>query len=460
MNEKTIPQYKQWTNSSVLALATGTDPIESIINRAKDEVRQAIQQGWKGPPFDPFELAENMGIALSPRSDILDARILSAGFKRFKIEYNPARPRGRMRFSVAHEIAHTLFPDCGEMVRNRNRLIDSVADDWQLELLCNLAAAEFLMPVGSELNPANPVTIDNLLSLQKQFDVSTEAIAIRLTKITQEPCTLFVASKANDDTESEHYHAEYSVPSRTSRLTIPYGTLIEDTVLSQCTAVGYPAKGEHAKIADQSDIHLECVGIPPYPGHGLPRVVSIASSRRLKPYGTPSVLELFGDALEPRGNGRRLIAHIVNDKTATWGAGFGRAVRERYPIAQSEFRQWVARDKSNLNLGNIHVSPISDDLVLVHMVAQHGYGESSKPRLRYDALTECLRKVKGIAKKKQASVHMPRIGTGYAGGNWPYILELVDEYLDKDGIQVTIYTLPSNQPVSEVQGSLGLGAPR
>ena len=93
-----MQQYGRWTNSSVLALAAGSDPIESVIKRAKAEVNRAMQRGWKGPPFDPFELAEHMGIALSPRSDIPDALILPAGFERFRIEYNPERPRGRAQF--------------------------------------------------------------------------------------------------------------------------------------------------------------------------------------------------------------------------------------------------------------------------------------------------------------------------------------------------------------------------
>lgn len=456
MIKMTMRQYGQWTNKSVLVFAAGSDPIESMIQRAKAEVQQAMQRGWKGPPFDPFELAKHMGIALSPRSDIIDARVLPVGAERFKVEYNPERPRGRMRFSVAHEIAHTLFPDCKETSRNRLQLADSTAENWQLELLCNIAAAEFLMPVGSGLDPTNPVTVDNLLLLQKHFDVSTEAIAIRVAKITQTPCTIFAASKINDHAEGEGYRVEYSVPSRTSKLSIIHGTAIKDRILSQCTAVGYTAKGGQARIANYNDVHLECVGIPPYPGHALPRIVAIASSGRLKPTKTPNVLELFGDALEPRGEGRRLIAHIVNDKTANWGAGFGRAVREMYPMAQLEFRRWVSLDRTNLNLGNVYVSTVSDNLLLVHMIAQHGYGESSKPRLRYDALVKCLRKVKDIAEEQHASIHMPRIGTGYAGGNWSYILELVDEYLARAGVPVTVYTLPGSQPVHEVQGSLGI----
>ncbi|GAI75061.1 unnamed protein product, partial [marine sediment metagenome] len=68
----TLRQYGQWTNVSVLAFAAGSDPINIMIERAKSVVMRAVQRGWKGPPFDPFELAEYMGIALSPRSDIID----------------------------------------------------------------------------------------------------------------------------------------------------------------------------------------------------------------------------------------------------------------------------------------------------------------------------------------------------------------------------------------------------
>ena len=295
----TIQEYGQWTNSSVLAFAADSDPIESMIQRAKTEVRKAIQQGWNGPPFDPFELAIYMGIEILPRSDIYDARVLPISAKRFRIEYNPERSRGRTHFSVAHEIAHTLFPDCAETAKNRLRRVDSLEDDWQLELLCNIAAAEFLMPVGSELNPSNPVTVNNLLQLQKQFEVSSEAIAIRLAKITLEPCTIFTASKISNDIGDKRYVVEYSVSSRTSRLGIPHGTVLEGTVMSQCTAVGYTAKEELARFQNYRNIHLECVGIPPYPGQMLPRIVAVACSQQRKSVGTPNIIELFGDALEP-----------------------------------------------------------------------------------------------------------------------------------------------------------------
>ena len=92
------------------------------------------------------------------------------------------------------------------------------------------------------------------------------------------------------------------------------------------------------------------------------------------------------------------------------------------------------------------------------MIAQHGYGESARPRIRYQALANCLEKLKEVAVGQRASVHVPRIGTGYAGGNWGYILELIDEFLVKPGIEVTTYTLPDYEPTREEQGVLRFGA--
>jgi IrrE N-terminal-like domain len=96
-----------WTNRSVLALGA-EDPETEILERAQRMVLEAVELGWAGPPFDPFELARLRGLEIMPREDLYDARVLSAG-SRLRIEYNPARPRARQRYSIAHEIAHTLF---------------------------------------------------------------------------------------------------------------------------------------------------------------------------------------------------------------------------------------------------------------------------------------------------------------------------------------------------------------
>ncbi len=448
-------QIEYWTNPSVMQFAGDSDPIELITEKAEDEVLRAMQAGWQGPPFDPFKLADFLEIPTNPREDVLDARIVPAGSRRVQIEFNPNRSRGRLRFSIAHEIAHTLFPDCIESVRNRGQATGTRNDDWQLELLCNIAAAEFLMPVGGEIDPKIPITIDNLLRLQKEFDVSTEAISIRLAKVTTEPCTIFAAARISDTESMRTYRLDYNVPSRASTIQLPRGLEFSDNILSQCTAVGYTSKGIQRGIGKFHELYLECVGIPPYPGNKYPREIGIARRKNGQAVEALSINFLHGNALEPRGTGTRIIAQIVHHKTPNWGAGFARAVRNTYPSVQKNFKEWAIMNPDKFSLGNIYTSQISDELCLVNMIAQHGYGESIKPRIRYAALRDCLHQLREISLSKGVSVHMPRIGTGYAGGNWGYILELVDEILVRNGVAVTIYTLPDYEP-SETQGILRL----
>ncbi len=449
---------KYWTHPSVVAFCGGSDPIELIIDRARDGVMRALEQGWTGPPFDPFKLANYLKVETVPNEEVFDAHTLPLGPSRFKIEYNPNKPRARKRFSVAHELAHTLFPDCGEAIRKRKRTLGRSEDEWQLELLCNIAAAEFLMPIGfgSDLEKEH-VSVENILRLQKQYDVSTEAISHRLANITGEPCIIFVATQMSDELDAS-YRIDYSIPSRSSNMTIPRGFKIpSQTVLSECVAIGFTAKGTVHWGSQLPPIKIECVGIPPYPGHYRPRIVGVARTKIPGKPQTNEITYLRGDALEPRGTGKRIIAHIVNDKTPNWGAGFPLVIKKRWPFVQKDFRDWVTLDRSNLALGNIHSSIVSEEgLIIVHMIAQHGYGRSKKPRIRYGALRICLENLSKIALQTSASIHMPRIGTGQAGGNWWIISGLIDEALLRQNNKVTVYDLPGSSFVDNRSAVLNL----
>ncbi|MFC1914911.1 ImmA/IrrE family metallo-endopeptidase [Chloroflexota bacterium] len=437
-----------WTNPSVNNFIEGLDPIDFIKNKAREIVIAAIQEGWKGPPFDPFILAEFLKIPVIPRDDINDARIIPSGSQQFKIEFNPNKPRWRTRFSIAHEIAHTLFPDCAENIRNRSRTGLIRKDDWQLEILCNIAAAEMLMPIGTALDLYHePMDIDNILRLQNMYEVSLEAISLRLIRITEDPCIVFAAARTYNHDKTAYYRIDYSVSSRTAKLNITKGINIpENTLLFRCTAVGFTAKGSEYWDVNLPKLHIECVGIPPYPNETYPRIVGII---RLKNPGhsvLPHIEYLWGDALQPQSNDYRIIAHIVNDKTPNWGGlGFAREVRKRYPNVQDDFCNWANDDRCNLELGNVHLSEISENISLISLIAQHGYGPSKKPRIRYISLEKCLAKCANIATQKNASVHMPRIGSGQAGGNWKVIVEMIDETLVRNGINVSIYSPPSHR---------------
>jgi Zn-dependent peptidase ImmA (M78 family) len=78
-------------------------------------------------------------------------------------------------------------------------------DDWQLEMLCNMAASELLMPIGSlPLLEAEHLTIDSILELRKKYEVSTEAILLRAARITSEPCAVFTASRRDAEQRARY----------------------------------------------------------------------------------------------------------------------------------------------------------------------------------------------------------------------------------------------------------------
>lgn len=452
-----------WTNKSVLALAGNDDPEAVVSAKAEELALAALSDGWAGPPYDPFELAHRLKIPVVARDDLYDARILPGRGNGFTLEYNPSRPRGRVRFSVAHELAHTLFPDAAEQIRYRSSHEERSGDDWQLEMLCNIAASEVLMPTGTfpQLTHEN-LDIDHLMHLRKQYDVSTEALLLRLTKLADEPVTMFAASRPPTTKALDGpLRIDYWRTGRAAVGALRRGArLPRDSVAYACTAVGFTAKGVESWPGG-GEIRVEAVGIPPYPGQRMPRVAGILGPNQPSDGSAPRKIEyVTGDATEPRGCGPRAIVHLVNDKTANWGGAFANALRSRYPEAQQDFRAWVAADKSRLRLGEIRRIDVEPELEVITIVGQKGYGSSAHPRVRYEALRSALQRVSKLLDRGPASVHMPRIGAGMAGGDWNVIAELVCHELVDHGHEVTVYSRPHDtwQPatMSPVQQAIPL----
>ena len=75
------------------------------------------------------------------------------------------------------------------------------------------------------------------------------------------------------------------------------------------------------------------------------------------------------------------------------------------------------------------------------MIGQHKINkdEFGNAPIRYDAIKKGLSDVILFAKDKGASVHMPRIGCGLAGGKWELIEPIILETLSENDIPVTVY---------------------
>jgi len=147
---------------------------------------------------------------------------------------------------------------------------------------------------------------------------------------------------------------------------------------------------------------------------------------------------LAGDATAPAVDGNRVIAHICND-AGGWGKGFVVAISKRWPEPEREYRRWF-RERDDFALGAVQLVSVSPSTWVANMVAQHGTRPSKDgPPIRYDAVESCLEKLAPKALALGASVHMPRIGCGLAGGTWDRIEPLIRGALCAREVAVWVY---------------------
>jgi O-acetyl-ADP-ribose deacetylase (regulator of RNase III) len=146
---------------------------------------------------------------------------------------------------------------------------------------------------------------------------------------------------------------------------------------------------------------------------------------------------LTGDATAPKIEGNKIIAHICND-VGGWGKGFVLALSKRWKEPEREF--YALYKKGGCQLEEIQLVAVEPDIWVANMVAQRDiYKKDGIPPIRYEALSTCLRKLAAKAKELRASVHMPRIGCGLAGGSWDKVVAIVEKELE--GVEVYVYDL-------------------
>lgn len=150
---------------------------------------------------------------------------------------------------------------------------------------------------------------------------------------------------------------------------------------------------------------------------------------------------LTGDATQPCESGKQIniIAHIVNNR-GLWGRGFVMSLGNRYPETE-EYYRYLSGHKA-LILGNTNFVKIHTHLWVCNMVAQDGVRSiiNRNPLGDYSHLKGCLYQLRTIAFGYDAAIHMPRIGTGFAGGDWRIIRKMINELLSD--IPVFVYDLP------------------
>lgn len=153
-----------------------------------------------------------------------------------------------------------------------------------------------------------------------------------------------------------------------------------------------------------------------------------------------TILYTTGDATHPIGVGPNIIAHCCNNVGA-WGAGFVLAISKRWPDPERAYRTW-ARLAAPLPLGDVQFVHVPEEITVANIIGQEGTGScDGRPPVRYKALAIGFAKVAEKAKQLGASVHMPRLGCGLAGGKWEQIEPLIKQSICAAGIEVVVYDL-------------------
>jgi O-acetyl-ADP-ribose deacetylase (regulator of RNase III) len=152
------------------------------------------------------------------------------------------------------------------------------------------------------------------------------------------------------------------------------------------------------------------------------------------------IIYLKGDATNPDVSGKKIIAHICNDIGA-WGKGFVLAISKRWSEPEKEYKKWY-KDGENFKLGEVQFIQVTEDIYIANMIGQRDIRRSkSAPPIRYEAVDVCLKKISEKAIGLGATIHMPRIGCGLAGGKWEEIEKLIDKNICSNNIDVYVYDL-------------------
>ncbi|XP_053899403.1 chromodomain-helicase-DNA-binding protein 1-like isoform X1 [Malaclemys terrapin pileata] len=167
-----------------------------------------------------------------------------------------------------------------------------------------------------------------------------------------------------------------------------------------------------------------------------------------------SIKYVMGDVTHPRAEEEdAIIVHCIDD-SGRWGRGGLFTALEVRSDQPRKIYELAGRMK-DVALGRTLLFPIDDkesrnkgqDLLAL-IVAQHRDRSNNLSGIKLSALEDGLKKIYLAAKKRNASVHLPRIGHATKGFNWYGTERLIRKYLATRGIPTFIYYFPRNKASS------------
>ncbi|XP_071416390.1 chromodomain-helicase-DNA-binding protein 1-like isoform X3 [Pithys albifrons albifrons] len=160
---------------------------------------------------------------------------------------------------------------------------------------------------------------------------------------------------------------------------------------------------------------------------------------------------IMGDVTHPQAEEEdAIIVHCLDD-SGRWGrGGLFTALEARSDQPRKIYE--MAGKMKDLELGGTLLFPIDDKKsrkkgqdLLALIVAQHRDRSNNLSGIKLSALEKGLKKIYLAAKKRNATVHLPRIGYATKGFNWYGTERLIRKYLATRGIPTLVYYFSRNK---------------
>lgn len=144
-----------------------------------------------------------------------------------------------------------------------------------------------------------------------------------------------------------------------------------------------------------------------------------------------------------------IIPHVCNNMNA-FGAGFAKAVASHYPIVKENYHM-LGQKFLQENPGYtqfievLHDNEYGHKLIFANMIAQNGLiSEKNNRPLNYLALVKCMTSIQKYISSYSDSdnrieIHCPKFGSGLSGGNWNFIVNLMEDIWYNN--QIFVYVL-------------------
>ena len=152
-----------------------------------------------------------------------------------------------------------------------------------------------------------------------------------------------------------------------------------------------------------------------------------------------SIIE--GDLLESK---ETFIAHQCNC-VSTDSKGFAKTIFSKYPFSNSYTKRIRGKKETYSEPGSIEIFN-NGEKCIINMYAQYypsasKYSNDTKTK-RIEWFINCLDNISKISDIKSKIIAMPfHIGCGLAGGDWNVYYNIIEEFANKEEIQIVLYKM-------------------